>query len=78
MTVELAPVVSRMPMAIRELPVSERPRERLTALGASALSSAELLAVLLGNGSSQGGSALHLGHQHLGRNVAKVPRGGAM
>jgi DNA repair protein RadC len=47
-------------LSIRELPRSERPRERLVALGASALSSAELLAVLVGAGPS-GGSALHVG-----------------
>jgi DNA repair protein RadC len=48
-------------LAIRELPRSERPRERLVALGASALSSAELLALLIGAGSATGGSALSLG-----------------
>ena len=47
-------------LSIRELPRSERPRERLIALGASALSSAELFAVLLGSG-TVGGSALQLG-----------------
>ena len=46
-------------LSIRELPRSERPRERLVALGAAALSSAELLAVLLGSGTS-GGSALQV------------------
>jgi DNA repair protein RadC len=48
-------------LAIRELPRSERPRERLVALGAAALSSAELLALLLGTGRS-GASALDVGH----------------
>ncbi len=47
-------------LAIRELPASERPRERLVALGASALSSGELLALLIGSGGSRH-SALHLG-----------------
>ena len=47
-------------LSIRELPRSERPRERLVALGASALSSAELLALLVGAGGT-GGSALHVG-----------------
>ncbi len=51
-------------LSIRELPRSERPRERLVALGASALSSAELLAVLLGSG-TKGGSALHTGQMLL-------------
>jgi DNA repair protein RadC len=48
-------------LSIRELPRSERPRERLVALGASALSSAELLALLVGAGRT-GGSALQVGH----------------
>jgi DNA repair protein RadC len=48
-------------LSIRELPRSERPRERLVALGAAALSSAELLALLVGAGSQRGGSALHVG-----------------
>ena len=47
-------------LSIRELPRSERPRERLVSLGASALSSAELLALLVGAGGT-GGSALQLG-----------------
>ena len=47
-------------LSIRELPRSERPRERLVSLGASALSSAELLALLVGAGGA-GGSALQLG-----------------
>jgi DNA repair protein RadC len=38
---------------IRELPASERPRERLRDLGAHALSNAELLAIILRTGSSQ-------------------------
>ena len=51
----LAPALS-----IRELPRSERPRERLVTLGPSALSSAELLALLVG-GSGSGNSALQVG-----------------
>jgi DNA repair protein RadC len=47
-------------LSIRELPRSERPRERLVSLGASALSSAELLALLVGAG-GVGGSALQVG-----------------
>jgi DNA repair protein RadC len=47
-------------LSIRELPRSERPRERLVALGAGALSSAELLALLVGAGTT-GGSALQVG-----------------
>ena len=37
-------------LTIRDLPLSERPRERLTRLGAEALSEQELLACLLGRG----------------------------
>ncbi|HXT15465.1 MAG TPA: DNA repair protein RadC [Gemmatimonadaceae bacterium] len=47
-------------LTIRELPRSERPRERLVDLGASALSSAELLAILLGSGGS-GQSSVQIG-----------------
>jgi DNA repair protein RadC len=41
-------------MRIRDWPVAERPREKLLALGAQALSEAELLALLLG-GAGRGG-----------------------
>ena len=40
-----------MPLSIKDLPTSERPREKLLELGAGSLSDAELLAVLLGSGS---------------------------
>ena len=51
-------------LLIRELPLSERPRERLVSLGAAALSSAEVLALLIGAGGA-GGSALQLGQMLL-------------
>ncbi|MBV6522670.1 MAG: hypothetical protein MNPFHGCM_02818 [Gemmatimonadaceae bacterium] len=51
-------------MSIREMPAAERPRERLTRLGASSLSTIELLAILLGTGSG-GRSALVLAHEVL-------------
>ena len=51
-------------LSIRELPRSERPRERLVDLGAHALASAELLAILLGSGRA-GRSALGLGQEIL-------------
>lgn len=51
-------------LTIRELPRSDRPRERLVDLGAQALSSAELLAILLGSGGS-GRTALQLGQSVL-------------
>jgi DNA repair protein RadC len=42
---------------LRDLPVGERPRERLARLGATALSDQELVAILLGSG-TRGSSAL--------------------
>ena len=49
-------------MAIRDWPQHERPRERLLALGAAALSDAELLAIFLRVG-SRGKSAVDLGRE---------------
>ncbi len=54
-----------MTMTIREMPLAERPRERLRSHGARALSSGELLAILLGSG-SDGRSALSVGQEILG------------
>ena len=51
-------------LTIHELPRSERPRERLIDLGARALSSPELLAIVLGSG-GMGRSALRLGEEVL-------------
>jgi DNA repair protein RadC len=53
-----------MTLAIRELPRSDRPRERLVDLGAQALSTVELLAIVLGAG-GRGRSALGVGHEIL-------------
>lgn len=53
-------------MAIKDWPQGERPRERLLALGAQALSDAELLAVCLRTGTA-GRSALDLGRDALAR-----------
>jgi DNA repair protein RadC len=53
-------------MAISDWPASERPRERLLALGAAALSDAELLAVFLRSG-SRDRSAVDLARDLLGR-----------
>jgi DNA repair protein RadC len=52
-------------MAIKDWPIRERPRERLLAEGAQALSNAELLAILLRNG-TRGRSALDLAREALG------------
>jgi DNA repair protein RadC len=51
-------------LSIRELPRSDRPRERLIDHGAHALGSAELLAILLGSGGA-GRSAMRLGQEVL-------------
>ena len=53
-----------MTTAIRELPRSDRPRERLVDLGAHALTTAELLAIVLGTG-GRGRSALRMGQEIL-------------
>jgi DNA repair protein RadC len=47
-------------MAIKDWPAGERPREKLLALGAGALSDAELLAVLLGSSGRRGMDAVAL------------------
>ena len=52
-------------MSIRDWPDSERPREKMHARGAQALSDAELLAVFLGSG-RRGRSAVDLGRDLLG------------
>ncbi|HAC63313.1 MAG TPA: hypothetical protein DCF68_07160 [Cyanothece sp. UBA12306] len=50
-------------LRIADIPTNERPRERLVALGAKNLSTAELLAILLGTGQGKGKlSAVGLGH----------------
>lgn len=53
-----------MPWLIRELPESERPRERLLEQGSGALSDAELVAVLLRNG-TKGRSAIQIARELL-------------
>src|SRR5712691_1063578 len=53
--------------AIRELPASERPRERLALRGAGGLSAAELIGLLWGSG-SRGRSAVDLATDALARH----------
>ncbi len=48
-------------LSIRELPSVERPRERLRSLGPQALSTTELIALLIGSGGASG-SALECAH----------------
>jgi DNA repair protein RadC len=51
-------------MSIRDWPIEERPREKLLARGAAALTDAEILAILLGTG-RKGRSALDLAREVL-------------
>lgn len=60
-------------LTILELPRAERPRERLRGLGAQALSSAELLAIILGAGSG-GHSAVAVGQEILARSGGSLRR----
>ena len=61
------------PHTIRELPRTDRPRERLIDLGANALSTAELLAIVLGSG-GRGRSALRIGQEILGASSGSLRR----
>ncbi len=56
------------PRWVRDLPLEDRPRERLARLGAGALSNRELVAVLVGSGSRRG-SALDLAEGLLGAGL---------
>lgn len=61
-------------LRIADLPMSERPRERLLAGGAGALTDAELLAILFGTGQGAGKlSAVGLG-QHLLQQLGQCQR----
>ncbi|NEO70254.1 UPF0758 domain-containing protein, partial [Moorena sp. SIO3H5] len=61
-------------LRIADIPISERPRERLVALGAKNLATAELLAILLGTGQGKGKlSAMGLGQLIL-QELAKDQR----
>ena len=53
-----------MSIMVRDLPVEERPREKLLKHGASALNDTELLAILLRTGTSSV-SVLHLAEEVL-------------
>ena len=61
-------------LRIADLPASERPRERLMAVGAKNLSEAELIAILLGTGQTRGNlSAIGLA-QHILQELGKHKR----
>jgi len=55
-------------MSIKDLPVNERPREKLLANGAHSLSDAELLAVLLGGSGRRGLDAVGMARELLSRH----------
>jgi DNA repair protein RadC len=59
-------IPSRAGRSIRELPVAERPRERLTQRGASGLTAAELVGIVWGSG-RRGVSAVELAEDALAR-----------
>src|SRR6476661_2453995 len=73
MSTRLADQPSGSALSITGMPRSERPRERLVALGAGALTSAELLALLVGTGTSHG-SALQVGQALLAANGGSLRR----
>lgn len=56
---------------IADLPVDDRPRERLLTHGAETLSDAELLAILLGSG-TRGKNAIQLARELLGEGLSKL------
>lgn len=61
-------------LRIADIPASERPRERLLALGAKNLATAELIAILLGTGQGKGKlSAIGLG-QHILQELSQNQR----
>ena len=53
--------------SIKDVPVEQRPRERLLTMGAAGLSDQDLLAVLLGRGTAQH-DVLSLARQLVGRD----------
>src|SRR5580698_7805585 len=64
---------SSLVLKLRELPRTERPRERLKDLGAHALSSSELLAIVIGSGTPKR-SALVLAQDALSRSEGSLRR----
>jgi DNA repair protein RadC len=60
-----------MTYLIRDMPVQDRPRERMLKHGAGTLSDAELLAVVLGTGAA-GKNVIHLAHELLGDGVRSL------
>jgi DNA repair protein RadC len=63
------PAHARPSRSIRDLPVAERPRERLASRGPSGLSAAELIAVVWGTG-ARGRTAVDLAEEALARHAS--------
>src|SRR3954447_14258086 len=59
-------VASPRPLALREVPIAERPRERLQLRGAAGLTAAELIALLWGSG-TPGRSAIDVATDAIAR-----------
>ncbi len=59
-------------MKIKELCEAERPREKMLAMGPTALTNGELLAILIGNG-TKGSSAVDVGQKLLSACEGKLP-----
>ena len=64
---------ARAPYSIREMPPSERPRERLRSVGAMGLGTVELLALILGSG-GRGRSALDVARSVLAEEGGSLRR----
>ncbi|HKR66681.1 MAG TPA: UPF0758 domain-containing protein, partial [Thermoanaerobaculia bacterium] len=62
-----------MTYLIRDLPMDERPRERMLAHGAQTLSDAELLAVIIGTG-AEGKNAIYLARELLHNGLSGLER----
>ncbi len=63
----MPPIAAPPRRAIREMPIAERPRERLALRGAGGLTAAELIALLWGSG-SRGVNAVDLAQEALARH----------
>ncbi|HEX5436348.1 MAG TPA: DNA repair protein RadC [Gemmatimonadaceae bacterium] len=70
---DVAGTVVHTGLRIRELPATDRPRERLKSVGPQSMSTAELLAILIGSG-GVGRSALALGQEILARGGGSLRR----
>ncbi|HYV98218.1 MAG TPA: UPF0758 domain-containing protein, partial [Gemmatimonadaceae bacterium] len=66
-------MTSNAAFKIREIASNERPRERMRTHGAQALSTAELLAILIGSGNARH-SALAVAHEVLARSSGSLRR----